>query len=386
MPLSFGPESQCGFRREALVTARTWPAASAALLQWALPLLSAEVSEGLTKQFQATRGSQYGYTGSAVTAHTPTIALTLDWRYGGLEQLLCCAFGYMAKRVAGNTIVLPELLAAGVYRHLYELDVSVTTANLWGAADGVLGGDSLPAGLRKVRRGTVALSRGVSVWELLSGVVDQVSFAVQADGKATCAVNGIAYSLSRTSSANTLAVMAALPPLAYPTVLGTDLRVRLAPYSASTPLDSGDEVAVTAWSLTMQHNLAVQQSHEQPLHAAELEQQGTPLVSGSLTLPRYQSDTFFAAYSANDTYMLECTFTGPLIPHTATAYAYTFYVPHVKLTQVTAPLNQGTANQPLLWYAQVPIAQAAGFPASHHIGPVMLEHVTHEGGHPLLVT
>jgi hypothetical protein len=379
--ISLGLGTVCGLARESLVTVPTWPATSAAIVTSSLPLLSATLSDGANLDFGASPSTPFGSQPGVVVGISPSAHVELDMRYGGMETLLCLALGAMPKRI--GSVVLPQPVG-GAYRYAIEIAPTFGTSDRWSAADGVEPGDGLDVNLRKVRRGTLVLSRGVSTWEFLSAVVSQISFALTDEGKATCSVDFNAYSLSRTSSINTLATMRTIPPNTAPNVLDIDLRLRLAPASATVPLDVGDELCVSAFSVTLQNYLLVEPGPRTGLYAEEITKNTTSGISGTFTLPRYSADTLINAWPAGTVFMLGCTFTGPLIPGTAVPYRLTFALPAIQFTTAIVPLPMGAAPVNIGWYAIQPPAIGYGLPIGRNASPLVLELYTDQAAHPLL--
>ena len=381
MTVSLGQGTRCGFIREALVETPTWPADAPAVVTHGLPLLSASLSDGASKQFIESRAAPYGYEAATLTSTTPDAQPVFALRYEGFEQLFCDALGHMSKRIGAT--VLPEVIASGVYRHLYEIDNDLSTARLWtAAADGIEAGDAIPAAQRQVRRGTLAFARTVSVWEYRSAMIDQLSLRAEPSG-VTCAVNLVSHSLSRVPTVNTAATMATILPAYAPDVEFWHMECLLGPYSASTALDGDDAIGAAAWSTTVQNRLTTTFGRRTGLAREEPTRPGVPLISGSVTLGRYAVDTLLDAWPANTIWMMRTRFTGPLIDG-VNPFRLTIYIPSLRITQAQAPLGTGAANLPLLWFAEAPAAQPAGFPTLSRLTPIAIEVQNSIADHPLL--
>lgn len=382
MPLSLGPATRCGFAREALTLAPGWPSAAAAQVSQLLPLLPGSViNEGLTQQFTETASSTRGWEAGDVVTLAPSVRLEMDLQYQGFEWLFALALGFMARRL--SSVSMPSFVSPGVYRHLYEVDASLASAVIWTAQEGYLSGDFDPL-TRRIRRGTVAIDRTVAIQELLSGMVDQLFLAANQD-KVVCTADVMGYTLGHTSAVNTATSLARATPGGSPNVLFTDLALRLAPYSASVALNSSNDMGVSAWSLTLQNRMALKQGPATGTAPEEYDRDGAPILTGSLNLPRYVSNTLPDAWKAGQLLMASAAFTGPFIPHTSTPYALTFWLPALKLTQAQPTLNMGAASLPLAWYALTPPGTPAGFPVHVYAdSPLLVELVTGENAHPLL--
>lgn len=376
--------SYAGFAREPICFEPQWPAASAALVTDLLPLVGAEIHTGLTQAFTpATDVARVGYTDADVLSAAPTVTLHLAPRYRGLEALFACALGLEARRLGAT--LMPEQLAPGVYRHLFEVDHHLSTGTGWLAPDDGIEESDLVEGQRKVRRGTLAVVREVSVWEFLSVMLDELTLAWTVDG-GTLSLSGLAHSLTRDSAVNTLTTMqhATLP--GGPTVLLTHAVLRMAPYSTETPLDSTHETGISSWTLTLKNALKGDGGPRTGLAPDEFERSAPPLVTGTFTLPRYRANTLLDAWPATTSYMLDLTFTGGSIGASAYRYQLNLYVPGLVFTQVepTGP-TPSRAQVAVAWQAVTPAERPAGFPASaRKMSPLLIEVVSDEPSHMLL--
>jgi len=375
--------SYAGWAREAVVYAPAWPSDAAALVTTLLPCTSIELDPGLTHAFTpATTDARLGYTAADLVSSQPHVTLHLAPRYRGLEALFACALGLEAKRL-GATLV-PQQLAPGVYRHLFEVDQQLSTMTGWVAPDDGIDPSDVLDGQRKVRRGTLAVVRELSVWEFLSTMLDELTLAWTVDG-GTCTVSGPAYSVRRDSGVNTLTTMqhAALP--SGPSVLLTQAVLRLAPYSVDTPLGNSHETGIRTWTCTLKNQLKGEPGPRTGLAAEEYERSGPPLLTGTFELPRYRADTLTEAWAATTLYMLDCKFTGPFIADSAFRYQLNLYVPGLTLTHA-APTGPSVARAtvPVQWTAVTPLAPPAGFPTMAHQGPFALEVISDIADHQLL--
>jgi len=373
---------RAGWQREALVSTQTWPAAAAAALTALLPVLDVQPNDGETKSSVRTVQSGLGPTSWDVLSLLPTAGVPIQARYQGLEALWACALGHMAKRIGAT--VLPETLAAGVYRHLYELDARLSTAESWASGDGFLCGTEVQCGQRKVRRGTLAVDFQVSVWEWLSSMIQAMTFQAEPGG-VTLTVELVAHSLSRSSSMNTAATMLKLLPETAPRVLFTDLDFRVAPYSAGTPLGSGDTVTCTTWVLRLENNLVGTPGPATGTAPVEYERERPPQVTITFVSPRHVSDTWQTRWGANTILMADAKFTSEKEVAAGQPYKLNFYLPSCVVTN--ANLGVQGARLPadtVQLMGVVPSAAAAGMPTMSHNTPCAVEVVSGVSPHPLL--
>jgi hypothetical protein len=372
-----------GFALEPPITAPCWPSAAPALIRDLLPFTALDLRQGVSKQFASTTDPAFvGFSDADLLARLPGASGAMPLRYGGLEALFACALGLEARRLEG--VVMPEALGEGCYRHLFEVDPVLSALAPWDtASDGVDAGDLTAPGQRKVRRGTLAAYREFGVWELLSCMVSQLSLAWQPDG-CTCTVETMAYALSTSPTVNTAAVLRRAVPNSAPEVTLWDLEVRLAPWSPTTPLGSGDRLAVSSASLTVQNPLVSASGPRTGLASEEFERSGPPLVQGSLLVPRYTSNTLVQAWPANTRWMLALRCTGPDM-RPGVPWQLHLYVPGLYLTQADpSPLSHGRSSLPVQWYAATPPAPAAGMPICSKLGPLIVEVVSDVSQHTLL--
>ena len=361
----------------------TWPAVSAAALTRLLPLLGASGHDGAHHQGRSGTDTGLGPQVFDLVEHLPLASTTWRLRYQGFEQLLACALGHGAKRLA--SVVMPEVLASGAYRHLYELDTGLSTASAWDAtADGFLTGE-LAAGQRKVRRGTLVLSSQQGVWEWLSAMIQGLALIVTAGAPTTLAIDYVSFQLARDSVINTVARMQTVPPVVAPAPLFADWTWRIGPYSASVALDSSTLAPCTRWSLRLENNLEASAGPRTGYAPDEYERSNEPRVTLSFTLPRSTTDVWQTRWVQNTRLMAIGAFQGPVIGNTSVHYALTCYLPSCQVTN--AVLNLAGAQIPsttVELVAIVPTAAAAGFPTMQRLTPLALELVSGEAQHALL--
>lgn len=381
MPATVGYAIRAGFAREATVTAVTWPAASAAAVTQLLPLLDFDGNDGVSKEGARTTTSGLGPIAFDLTSITPTLRVPLQLRYQGLEPLWACALGFGAKRFSST--LNPETLATGAYRHRYELD-SVMGAVPWMLGEGFqLGEGSI--GQRRVRRGTFAADLQSEVWEFLSCMVS--GWTLQAS-HAGCSlmVDLVAYSKSASSVVNTSATLRNALPNHWPRALFSQLVFRVAPYSSSTALNSGNAVQVTSWALRVDHQLEASFGPRLGTAPEEYERapNATPLVTLTFVLPRHEAETWQTRWRANTILMADAKFTSSAIGATGQNYQCNVYLPSLQVTN--AQLNaagSGLYPDTVQGIGIIPSAAAAGFPATQWLGPLAVELVSGVSTHGL---
>lgn len=316
------------------------------------------VSEGIERTVDlvadnAVRG-RAGISGRDVTKQGGAGTLTLDGVYRGLDALFACALGLCP----GDS---PELVAAGVYRHTFVPDEDLA-AQCWTAGDGLTAGTGIAAGDKKVRRGTLVLDKGVSLWEWASVMAQSMTLRVSAQG-VQVEVEAAPRALDLASAVNTDSSGWTVGEDPRPLML-TDAVLWVDGYSAATALSSADAVGFSAFELRLANNLAVAQDSQSGLYVAEPRRNGKRQVTGSITLPRYEADTFLGDHADQATLMAMLRFTGGEIG--ATGYERTLWVwlPSFTLDNVSAQVSgPGLLPVELTFTAQLPAAAPAGFPA-----------------------
>lgn len=386
MPTTLGYAIRAAFQREALISTPTWPSASAAACTALLPLLDAQVGDGVNKTGAYTQDSGFGPIGYDLTGIVPAITLPLQMRYQGLEQLWACALGFMAGRISGT--LMPQTLATGAYRHLYELDDHLSALWPWMYNDGwqFQSPAEITWGARKVRRGTVALDLQSEVWELKSAMVNAWTLAANPQG-VTLTLELLAHSLSRSGTVNTSATLTALAPNVSPRLRFDALTFRIAPFSSSVALNSGDALAVSAWALRVENKLQAGFGPMSGLAPEEFERSQAVQVTLTFVVPRHTAATWQTRWTANTRLMADAKWTGPAIGATGQNYQCNVYLPSLQVSNAQLGIN-GAALPPdtVQCLGIVPTVAAAGFPAMNNLIPLAVECVSGTSTHSLAAT
>jgi hypothetical protein len=368
--LSIGTQTLAGFAHESATDGEQWPAESPALVREIWPILTADFDPGVQQAPVVTRAHALGPHALDVIAHTPSVRVSFRWRYQGLEALLGCALGYMPAS-------LPQPLGGGAYRHLYEVSADLASEP-WPSTD------SQPPTTRLVRRGTFAVWRQVSVWELLSGMVQ--SLALVSDGER---VQGevvlVGEALSRQSAVNTVPTLRALPPFGWPLVSMRHGRLRLGPRSATAALTTEHDVCYRTLEVRVENNLAVNTGPRTGLAPEEYTRTAPPVVTLTFELPRYASDLWLDAWGAATPLMGTLAYRGPAVGASGQGYGLIWSLPALRLTDVRpSAVALGLPSVQHVLQAEVPDAPAAGMAATTFGGPVGVEVVCGVGNNPLL--
>lgn len=377
MPVQLGIRTVCGYQREPLGAGPAWPAPVAQTLTQLLPILGAETDDQpLVADVLTPAGLRSHLTGQQVQPR-----LTLPVRYGGLAWLWCAALGAQARRLGGAA--LPEALGPGAYRHQFELAPQMG-ATPWTCADGWVCSDGLSSGQPQLRRGTLVVASDLAATECRSAMVQRLVLSGQASQAMQLALELVAYDLTE-AGVNSVEQMQALPVLASPRVLFHDLTWWLGPSSEATALEASNAWAPASVQLSLDHHLAAdQRGPEHGTAIAEPWRTQAPTVAGTFTLPRHETLALKAAMRAHATWMLDATWTGPLIGATAVPYSLRLLVPRLTLRQARAPHSAQVGQGAYTWQAEAPVATPAGFPEARYGGPLVVEVVSDQAVNPLL--
>lgn len=374
MPATVGYAIRAGFQREAVVTTATWPAASAAAVAQLLPLLDVEANDGVQKIGAYTTTAARGPIAFDLLHRAPTLRLPLQLRYQGLEPLWACALGFGAKRFGAT--LNPEPLAAGAYKHRYELDM-VMGGIPWMLGEGFQLGTELQLGQQRIRRGTFAADLQSEVWEFLSAMVTGWTLQGTHAG-CTVTVDLASASKSVASAVNTATTLAnALPNIA-PRVRFDQLTWRIAPYSSSVALTSGDALQVSSWTVRVDHALQPSFGPRLGTGPEEYERTQSPTVTVTFTLPRHEAEIWQSRWrSGTGILMADAKWTGGQIGATGQPYQCNVYLPALQVTN--AQLNaagSGLASDTVQAIGVIPSLAAAGFPVMQFLGPLAVELVS----------
>lgn len=375
--------SRLGFALEPVVYADTWPAVTAATVSAQLGPSQLAMNGQALLRYQTEREALIAILLATRARQESAASALYPVRYEGLEATWAAALGYQARSIGGTTF--PAEIVSGAYRHRFELAPRLR-GEPWTLADGFTLGSGMIQGQQRIRRGTLAaLISTVSVHELLSAMVTSWGLSASSNTAWGLAVDYQGYSVSYTSSVNTVAGMQALGGITAPRALWQQTVIRLAPYSDSTALDSGDIVNPSAIALQVDNRLRVAQSRRTGLAIEQPTRGDLPTVTGTLTFPRYTADTLLAAQRAGTPYMMDVTITGGQIAATGENYQLALYLPTITLDTVTVgTVGPELTSLAVAFTARAPRVAAAGFPATALNPALILEVVSGSSTHPLL--
>lgn len=346
-------------------TSPIWPAAAPEAVTVLLPVRSENLRDHPVAQAIARTHPRSGPASRTRTAVRVEGPMTLVCTYDGLSAVWAWCLGLQHSS-------RPTELVSGAYQHLYEID-PVFHSHPWpfGAFDT---GD-IQFNQQLVRRATLAIERTTSVWEHLSVMVRSLTVHASPGG-VSLALNLVGHSTDRASATNTTAVIAALSEPDWQRVAFTGLEARLAPFSASTALDSDDAFSLSAFRLDVSHHLKTRQRRDTGLYIGEPRRDQLPEVRGALTLPYYESDTFIDWALSQEVLMAELRFTGAAIGATGYNFQLAFWLPALQLEAPEAGTQGPVDREPSFNFrAVVTETDPAGFPTFALSGPLYVELV-----------
>lgn len=342
-----------------------------------IPLLFETMSQELETLPDNDALSGGAISGHAVTAIRASGQLHCAMTYQGLESLLASALGLCHYHDS------PALLATGVYRHTILPDHNLHDQT-WAAGD-YLPGAAPAGGEKKIRRGTLCLDKGVSVWEFRSAMVN--ALALKGDGIGVrLEAELIACGLGLNTSTNPNAAAWAIPPGDFPRVLFNDLTLTIAPWSGSQALDSQvNGVGVRSFALALDNQLVTHQDSLSGLTIAQPQRDSgrKRQLTLDLTLPRYSDDSWLQAVAGQTPFMARLAFVGRSLASGYT-YALDIWLPCLRLVGGRAAIGgPGLLAPDYTFVAELPPAPAAGFPAEAASNEIVIQVVSGLATNPL---
>jgi hypothetical protein len=320
------------------------------------PLITEGIAREITKELDNVIRYKAGYGASDVTGKGAAGPGVFEGVYKGIESLIASAMGFC------NYSESPETIAAGVYKHTFELSEHLRTES-WAAGDGILAGSGYLAGDNKVRRGTLCIDKSVSIWEFASVMIQAVT--IKGDSKGVrFEFDLLPYDLDRASAVNDSSAAWSIPDLDWTPILFGDMAMWLDDYSAVSELTADDAMGISEFEIKLENHLKVERDSLSGLYIAEPRREAKRLVSGSFTVPRYESDDLLAKLDAQDPMMAMLRFTGAEIGATGHDRACWIWLPTIRFDAIDAPLGgPGLIPVKHTFTAEIPAAAPAGFPA-----------------------
>jgi hypothetical protein len=360
MPTQIGPLTKFSWRREALIYGPSWPPTTIATTDL-LPLISDTTYDLRTTVPYAGAGIEIGAATQDITAKPIASTVELAAYYAGLDGLIAATMGHEALRITSTT--MPESLGSGVYRHIYEFDP--WHDGPWRADDGFLMDQGILMDQHKPCRGTMAIDKQVAIWEFNGMAVNTWEWSSSSGGMANVRLGMIGYQLTEPASVNTS--MANHATLVAPAMLHQQLDFALGAFSTSTALNSGNTIGTTEFNVSIDNHLGFNYGPLTQLSAGEIQRTTAPTVSVQFTVPRYATDAVLNWHRNQTLLMGYAKYAGGTIPSSATAYAFRYYFPSCRITELTYSTQASVPQLEATLALFVPTAEAAGFPLVNHV-------------------
>jgi hypothetical protein len=353
MSIGAGFSSKTAWKREGLQAAYGTPAACGADDQ--APLITESLATDVAKEADNVVRHKAGLGSSTIVGKGAAGSVQMELAYRGLEAVFACALGFC------NYSASPALIAAGVYKHTFELAENLH-AEPWAAGDGILGGSGYHAGDKKVRRGTLCIDKSVSLWEYGSAMIQAMT--IKGDAKSCrLELELVPYKCDRASAVNTTSAAWTIPGSDWLSVLFQDLVLWIDDYSASVALTSADAIGISAYELKLVNALKVERDSLSGLYIAEPSREAKRALTGSFTMPRYESNAFLADLDDQSAKMAMLQFTGSQIGSTGYYRTLWLWLPTLRFDKIEAPIGgPGLIPVTHTFTAELPAAAPAGFP------------------------
>lgn len=320
------------------------------------PLISESLAREIEKELDNVIRHKAGVGGSDVLGKLVAGGISIEAVYRGIESIICSALGF------SNYAASPETIAAGVYKHTFELAENLHTES-WAAGDGILAGSGYLAGDNKIRRGTMCIDKSISIWECISTMVNSITIKGEAKG-VTIELDLIPYDLDRSSATNASSSTWSIPNSDWESILFQDLVLWIDDYSDSVALTAADAVGISSFEIKLENNLKIEKDSLSGLYIAEPKREGKRLITGSFTVPRYENDTFLDHLDDQAAQMAMLKFTGSQIGVTGYYNTLWAWLPTVKFDKIDAPMGgPGMLTVTHTFTAELPAAVPSGFPS-----------------------
>jgi hypothetical protein len=320
------------------------------------PLVSESLAREIEKELDNVIRHKAGHGASDVLGKLVAGGITIEAVYRGIESIICSVMGF------SHYTDSPATIAAGVYKHTFELAENLHTES-WAAGDGILAGSGYLAGDNKVRRGTLCADKTISIWEYISTMINSIT--IKGDSKGVrIELDLIPYNLDRASAVNTTPAAWSIPNSDWESILFQDAVLWIDDYSASVALTNADAVGISEFEIKLENNLKIEKDSLSGLYIAEPKREAKRLVTGSFTFPRYENDIFLNHLDDQISQMAMLKFSGPQIG--ATGYYKTLWtwLPSLKFDKVDAPLGgPGMLTVTHAFTCELPASVPFGFPS-----------------------
>ncbi len=220
-----------------------------------------------------------------------------------------------------------------------------------------------------IRRGTLGVYKSYQTkpWVFRSAMVNTLSFKGDAGGAVTMSADFIPFDLDRDSASNiasttwdldySSAVFEANERLIFSDIA----YIRVAPFTEAA-LDAADNMGISSFELSINNNIqADDQDAVSGNYRTEPGRGGMREITGSFTLPRYESDQWFAWRDAGTILIADIVVNGTLL--TTSTRSLRIYLNSFKLEKGSAPVSGASVlTQTFSFRCLVPASTPAGAP------------------------
>lgn len=370
-----GAASAGGLALSPAVTERTWPPAPSVVSKL-LPLLNEGMVVNPIITLQDLLSPEVGQAPSIQRAKVYGGPLSVHATYNDIELLWGLWLGREAFSIGGTA--QPEMLAAGVYRHTFEIDPQYHS-HAWTFEEGVQLGSGVTIGHQILPSGTLAIEKEDVLWEFRGWQVIAGVFSA-GPRETKIRLNSVAYDLDLASVTNPDLSAASLP--SFEDIRLLDMTLRIGPQSTITPLDSSNDVDVDRFQFGLTYSVSVEQRADSGLFIGEPRRVGVPQIRGVLGKPRYSDDVQSNRAFDSTPQMASAVFEGPEIGATGFNYELGVYFPHLELTNPNMAVRGAELiREDYAFQAGVPGDDYAGMPATTRRTPIIVQVVSGESGH-----
>lgn len=252
----------------------------------------------------------------------------------GIEDLIGLALGFENANddAQGGS---PHNYAAGVYKHLYEID-NILSRQTWAAGDDRLtsgaGGGTWVAADQKVRSFTLGFAKSVSDTRYLETMINSLTLAGDTEG-CTASFDLVSKDEARGDySSSSWSLRSAL--------LNNYDSLIVKPTQLTASI-SGTPVYVSRWEVVLNNNLNVDGRTVDDQTILEPMRNDFAMIEFTLEIPRYTADTYLDKKDSGNPEYISLEFLGPQIGATGYYYRLGIFLPQIDYLDIAEPNVSG---------------------------------------------
>ena len=227
------------------------------------------------------------------------------------------------------------------------------------------------AGMYRVRHGTLCIDKTIDpIWEWRAVMVESMTIRLKSD-QIVFEFGLVPFDLDRASSSNTASTTWQYSAMVNGSSVANYLQermkfaqavFRIKNYSTSSALAAGDSLAISEFELNFKNNLAADIAETKSgYYRAEPIRNGLREITGSFTIPRYQSDTLINNYDDETLKMADLVLTGSALTDCTSTNTFKLFLRSLKIIKAS-PNIAGAGVTPIKFEFQC--LQPVGDPAS----------------------